>query len=107
MVKLDTQLIQLARRFCTDDNVHHVTQLISLYENAVQQSQEGNPYEAPYEDSLRAFVAAAGERDSFARDWRAMRKYSSELNQRSNSINAEIDKYFSERLLSPDDSEAA
>ena len=105
MVELDTQLIEVARRSCTDANVHQVTQLIRLYEIAVKRSQGGR-YEALPEESLRAFVGAVLARESFGRDWRTMKEQCSELNQRSISINAEIDKYFSERLISPKDSAA-
>jgi hypothetical protein len=67
----------------------------------VKRSQGGR-YEALPEESLRAFVGAVLARESFGRDWRTMKEQCSELNQRK----AEIDKYFSERLISPKDSAA-
>ncbi len=105
MVELNARLIQDARRFFTDANVHFVTQLISLYEKAVKQSQDGHQYEAKYEEWLGTFVAAAFQRENSGRNWKAVAEYSSELKQRSISINDEIDRYFSGVALPTKDSD--
>jgi hypothetical protein len=60
-IHLDKQLIASARRITTGANIHHIKQLIFVYEQAVSLYNSGWPthrvYQCEHENALRQFVA--------------------------------------------------
>jgi hypothetical protein len=60
-INLDQQLIASARRITTGANIHHIKQLVFVYEQAVSLHNCGWPthevYQSEHENALRQFVA--------------------------------------------------
>jgi hypothetical protein len=60
-IHLDQQLIASARHIITGANIHHIKQLIFVYEQAVSLHNSGWPthrvYQRQHENALRQFVA--------------------------------------------------
>jgi hypothetical protein len=98
MVELDLRLILDARRLRTKANGWYIRQLIIWYMNAIKDSRQGGAYKARHEEWLREFVRLQHDRESFARDSQVLKRYCSEINQRSISIYPELDGNFSESL---------